>query len=123
MSSLGEVHYSRNDLILIGVSTGGFITGLVGMIYFGWSKGYFKFLKYAHYVSCGFLVIAGILTWAAMVWMINPAEFKVEKKQWVSLVVSILISILYWARYAYTITGNEGEDNNNNLAWDDDDDV
>lgn len=123
MSSATQVEYSRNDLILIGVSTGGFMLGLAGMFYFGWTKGYFKFLKYAHYVSCLFLVVSGVLTWAAMVWMINPKEFKVEKKQWVSLVVSILISILYWARYAYTIADNEGDGDNNNLTWDEDDDL
>lgn len=116
--------FSTTDLTIIGLSVGGFSFGLIGLIYFGWNKGYFSFLKYAHYVSCFFLILSGVLTWAAMVWMLNPGAFKVEKKQWVSLIVSIVISILWWARYAYTVADNQGDSNNNsNLTWNDEDDV
>lgn len=68
------------------------------------------FLRPAHYYSLIILLVAGILSWIAMVWMLNPLEFKVNSKQKISLGMSIVISILMWARYAFTIAENQTED-------------
>lgn len=116
--------FSTTDYAILGVSITGVVFGIIGLVYFGWTKGYFNFLKYAHFASLVFLLISGILTWAAMVWMIHPSGFKIEKKQWVSLGVSIIISILWWARYAYTVSDSAAEsddDSSNAIVWSEDD--
>lgn len=118
------IEFSTTDYAIIGVSVTGVIFGLIGLSYFGWTKGYFSFLKYAHFVSLVFLLISGILTWAAMVWMIHPSGFKIEKKQWVSLGVSIVISVLWWARYAYTVSDSASESDDgssSSIMWSEDD--
>lgn len=124
MSNKELVEFNTTDYAILGISLTGVVFGLIGLIYFGWNKGYFSFLKYAHFASLVFLLISGVLTWASMVWMIHPSTFKIEKKQWVSLGVSIIISILWWARYAYTVSDSAEEsdnDNNNSLVWADED--
>ena len=65
------------------------------------------FLKPAHYYSLVILLVAGVFSWIAMVWMLNPNEFKVNSKQKISLGASIIISVLMWGRYAFTIAENQ----------------
>lgn len=121
--STNDLNFSSTDYIILGLSTSGLLFGLLGLFYFGWTKGYFSFLKYAHFASLVFLLLSGILTWAAMVWMIHPTTFKIEKKQWISLGVSIVISVLWWARYAYTVSDSAAasDDDNDALVWSEDD--
>ena len=71
------------------------------------NNGLTDFLQSAHYYSLAILLVAGVLSWIAMVWMLNPNEFKVNNKQRISLGVSIVISILMWGRYAFTIAENQ----------------
>jgi hypothetical protein len=105
------------DAILY-TSLSAFLLGTGGIIYYGYIKGFFDFLTYAHYVSLLFLVVSGVLTWGAMVWMISPENFKVEKRQYISLGISVLISILWWGRYAYTVAdSSETNKNLSNLKW------
>ena len=73
------------------------------------NNGYTDFLKSAHYYSLFILLIAGIISWIAMVWMLNPSNFKVNTNQKISLGMSIVISILMWARYAFTISENQNK--------------
>ena len=100
------------DRIILGLSIFGIIAGFAGSIFIGYRNNYIKFLGTAHWISLILLILAGIATWVAMVWMVHPSEFKVTKKQYVSLAASILISILWWARYAYTVadTAEEAEE-------------
>lgn len=71
------------------------------------NNGLTDFLKPAHYYSLVILIFSGIISWFAMVWMLNPNEFKVNNKQKLSLGASVIISILLWARYAFTIAENQ----------------
>ena len=70
-------------------------------------NGLTDFLKPAHYYSLLLLLIAGVLSWISMVWMLSPLKFEVNNKQKISLVISVVISILLWARYAFTIAENQ----------------
>lgn len=94
---------SSLDNILLATVIIGTLGSFAGGIYLGYKYGHIQFLQTAHYVSLVFLLIAGILTWAAMVWMVHPSQFKVTTKQYISLFFSILISFLWWGRYAFTI--------------------
>jgi hypothetical protein len=89
------------------------VVGLGLAVWLGTRNGYMSFLGYAHWVSLGLLVLAGILTWIAMVWMLHPDKFIVNKRQWVALGFSIFISVLWWARYAYTVAEVTEEAENN----------
>lgn len=92
------------DNIVLGLSIIGVLGSIAGGLYLGYSYGHIEFLSTAHYVSLVFLIIAGILTWAAMVWMVHPSEFRVNTKQWISFFFTIIIAILWWARYAFTVS-------------------
>ena len=70
-------------------------------------NGLIDFLKPAHYYSLVLLLFAGVISWISMVWMLNPSDFKVNDKQKISLGLSIVISVLLWARYAFTIAENQ----------------
>ena len=99
------------DAYILGGSLTLIVVGITLTIWLGTRNGYLSFLGTAHWVSLVLLVIAGIFTWVSMVWMIHPSEFRVNNRQWVSLGFSIFISILWWARYAYTVaeTAEEAE--------------
>jgi len=88
------------------------LLGIGFIVYWGQKQGFFDFLRPAHAWSLLFLICAGVLTWAAMVWMLHPSSFKVDQKQWAALGFSIGISILWWARYAYSVaeTAEEAEE-------------
>ena len=79
-------------------------SGLGLLFYLGNKKGYTSFLGTAHWFSLIILIIAGIATWVAMVWIKNPDKFSVNSNQWVSLGASVAISVLWWARYVYIIS-------------------
>ncbi len=93
----------NKDVYVVSASVAFILTGFALIIWMGARNNYLAFLGLAHWVSLALLVIAGILTWISMVWMIHPSKFRVESKQWVSLGFSILIAILWWGRYAYTV--------------------
>jgi len=105
------------DTAVLYVSITAAILGASGVIYYGFKQGFFDFLSYAHYASLVLLIGAGLLTWAAMVWMVSPDKFKVEKKQYISLGISVFISILWWGRYAYTVADNADDNNSSNVKW------
>lgn len=94
------------DIIVCSVS---FTIGTAFAIKLMINNGFTDFLKPAHYYSLLILLIAGIISWIAMVWMLNPNDFKVNTNQKISLGMSIVISILMWARYAFTISENQTE--------------
>lgn len=94
----------NKDIYIVSASAAFVILGIGLTIWMGYRNGYLAFLGLAHWVSLALLILAGIFTWVAMVWMIHPSEFKVNNKQWVSLGFSIFISILWWGRYAYTVS-------------------
>lgn len=100
-----------DDIIILTISILALLGGLGGFIYLGYKNNYISFIKLPHWISLLLLILAGILTWVAMVWMVNP-NFSVSKKQWISLGFSIGISFLWWGRYAYTVsdTADEGDD-------------
>jgi hypothetical protein len=98
-----------DDTIILTLSISGMVAGFGGLIYLGYKNDFTRFLTFAHWVSLGILITAGILTWAAMVWMINPKSFTVNNNQWISFGFTIGISILWWARYAYTVAVEEEE--------------
>lgn len=97
-----------DDTILLSFSLVGILGGLTGLGYLGYKNNYLDFLKYRHWVSLLILIFAGIITWVAMVWIVNP-NFSVTKNQWISLGFSIGISFLWWGRYTYTVIDDEEE--------------
>ena len=78
----------------------GILAGIIGLIYLGYRNNFISFLRTPHWVSLFILIAAGIMTWIAMVWMVNP-NFKISSKQWISFGFTIGISMLWWARYVY----------------------
>ena len=75
------------------------------LIYLGKKSGLISFIKPAHYWSLLLLLIAGITTAIAMFWIVSPDKFQINNNQWISFIVSIFISILYWARYVFAVSG------------------
>lgn len=98
-----------DDIIILSISIVGILAGMGGIVYIGYKNNYLNFLGISHWVSLLLLILAGIFTWIGMVWMVNP-NFKVTSKQWISLGFSLGISILWWARYAYTTANDEEDD-------------
>jgi len=98
-----------DTIIILIISILALLGGLGGLLYLGYKNNYISFIKLPHWISLLILIIAGILTWVAMVWMVNP-DFTVTKKQWISLGFSIGISFLWWGRYAYTISDAADEE-------------
>lgn len=98
-----------DDVIILTFSIMGIIAGLAGLIYLGYKNEYINFLKLPHWISLFILIVAGILTWIAMVWMVNP-DFKVSNKQWISLGFSVGISLLWWLRYAFAVETADEDD-------------
>ena len=71
-----------------------------------WSvrSGYFSFVTKFHYYALIFFILAGVATWLALIFPVNPDEFNITNKQYVALGMSLLISILYWVRYILSIS-------------------
>ena len=98
----------NQNIILLIVSLTMITVGLGLLIYVGYASGFIGFMGTPHWASLGILIIAGILTWIAMVWIVNEEnQFKPNKDQFVSLGMSIFISILWWGRYVYTVAKRE----------------
>jgi len=98
----------NQNIILLIVSLSMITIGLGLLIYVGYASGFIGFMGVSHWVSLGILIVAGILTWIAMVWIVNEEnQFKPNTDQFVSLGMSIFISILWWGRYVYTVAKRE----------------
>ena len=95
-----------DDIIILSFSIAAFLGGLGGLVYLGYKNEFIDFLKLRHWISLFLLILAGIVTWVAMVWIVNP-DFKVTNRQWISLGFSVGISLLWWARYVYTVSDEE----------------
>lgn len=91
----------------VGICVLSYLVGTFFLIKLLINNGLTDFLQSAHYYSLAILLVAGVLGWVAMVWMLNPDEFKINSKQKISLGVSIIISVLMWARYAFTVAENQ----------------
>jgi hypothetical protein len=98
-----------DDIIILTFSIMGILAGLIGLIYLGYKNNFISFLKTPHWVSLVILIAAGMMTWVAMVWIVNP-NFNVTNKQWISFGFSIAISFLWWLRYVYTVSETADED-------------
>lgn len=79
------------------------VLGILAAIVVAYKNNYMNFITRAHIWSLLLLLVAGGLTWMSMVWITHPTRFRVTKKQWVSLVMSLLIAVLWFMRYAYVI--------------------
>jgi hypothetical protein len=91
------------DIPLLVTSIAFLITGIGLLIYWAKKAGFFDFLRNAHYYSLALLIVAGILTWLGMIFPVNPDKFQITQKQWAALGFSICISVLWWARFSYSI--------------------
>lgn len=98
-----------DDIIILTFSIIGILSGITGLVYIGYRNGFLDFLGLAEWISLFLLIIAGIITWVAMVWIVNP-DFNVTSNQWVSLGFSIGISFLWWARYTYTVSDKNNDE-------------
>ena len=95
-----------NNISLLITSVSFLVVGTGLMIYWAKKAGYFDFLRNAHYYSLVLLILAGVFTWLGMIFPVNPERFEVTGKQWAALGFSFAISILWWARYSYSISPN-----------------
>ena len=96
-----------NSDLIVAILCGIVILLAIGiLIYLGKKNGLVEFLEPAHFWSLLLLIIAGILTWAAMVWIVNLdlSAKTINSKQYVSLATSLMISVLWWGRYVYTVS-------------------
>lgn len=98
-----------DDIIILTFSIIGIIAGIFGLVYLGYRHNYIEFLKFRHWMSLFVLVVAGILTWFGMVYIVNPS-LKITGKQWLSFGFSVAISLLWWMRYVYTVQDNIDEE-------------
>jgi hypothetical protein len=97
-----------DDIIILTFSIIGITAGISGLIYLGYRNNFIEFLKFRHWMSLFILIIAGIATWFAMCWVVNPS-LKITNKQWISFGFSIAISFLWWARYVYILDQDEDD--------------
>ena len=95
-----------NDIPLLITSCVFFIIGIGLLVYWAKLGGYFSFLRNSHYYALALFLVAGILTWLGMVYVVNPDKLEVSPKQWMALGFSIGISVLWWARYIFSISPN-----------------
>ena len=105
MAYLGLTEFGNN--FLISFTTIFLFLGFFFLLALAKKNGYLEFLTPAHMYSLVIMIIAGILAWVSYVWILTPDGFKVNKKQRISLVFSILISVLLWARYSYTVDDSD----------------
>jgi uncharacterized membrane protein YbhN (UPF0104 family) len=115
IKKINFIPFKMETDLIIAIICGIVIFAAVGvLIYLGKKNGLVQFLEPAHFWSLLLLVIAGVLTWAAMVWIVNLdlSPKTINSKQYVSLVTSLLISVLWWGRYVYTVSDvvKEAED-------------
>jgi len=75
------------------------------LIYLGKKSGLISFIKPAHYWSLLLLIVSGVTTAIAMFWIVSPDKFQINSNQWISFFISIFISILYWGRYVFAVSG------------------
>lgn len=97
-----------DDIIILTFSIIGILAGISGLTFLGYRNDFIQFLKFRHWISLIILIIAGIFTWIAMVWIVNPS-LKITNKQWISFGFSIAISFLWWLRYTYTVSNENNE--------------
>ncbi len=93
-----------NDVPLLITSLAFFIIGVGLLIYWAVKGNHFSFLRMNHYYALAVFLVAGVLTWFGLVLPINPEKLEITNKQWVALGFSIGISILWWARYVYSLS-------------------
>lgn len=98
-----------NNIALVTVSGVMIFVGIAILANLSYQTGSLDFLRAAHWWSLVILLIAGILTWLAMVWMLKPDKLEINKDQWISFGFTVVISILWWARYAYTVSQSSGQ--------------
>lgn len=88
---------------LVGLACAMFAGGIGLGIYIADSEGQLSFLKPAHYISLILLIIAYILSWAAMTWMSSPDKFQIRPKQWIAFGFTLLMAVFWWGRYVFTV--------------------
>lgn len=67
------------------------------------SNGYIDFITKSHWIGLILLILSGVLVWMAMNIISNPGEIRMNKKQLVALISSVLIAVMMWARFSYVI--------------------
>ena len=94
-------------LILIGV----FIVamGVSLALYFSYKNNYFKFVNRYHWTGLALFLFAGMFTSLAMIFMVN-SDFNVKKRQWLAFGFSLVISILFWFRFLFSIESSAPEE-------------
>ena len=95
---------SIKDIPLLITSISFIVVGCALAAWWSSRSGYFNFVRVFHYYALVFFVIAGIATWLALIFPVNPDRFEVTNKQYVALGMSIVISILWWLRYILSIS-------------------
>jgi hypothetical protein len=93
------------DIPLLVVGMALFVTGTGLLIYWAYRDGVFNFLKATHYIALVMFILAGVLTWYGLVaGSAGSNNFTITGKQWGALVLSVLISALWWGRFVYSIS-------------------
>jgi len=93
------------DIPLLVTGIAFFIIGCGLLIYWAKKDGVFKFLKTTHYIALALFLLAGVFTWGGLVsGSAGSNNYTITSKQWGALVLSILISLLWWGRFVYSIS-------------------
>lgn len=90
----------------------GVILIVLGCVLLGgisYKTGKLDFIKPAHWWSLLIVIISGVLSWIAMVWILSPTKFEPSKNQWISLGFACVISVVWWASYIYLVADESNE--------------
>ena len=91
-------------LKLIYISVVVTLLGIGAGIYLAYTNGYINFIERIDLLSLGMMIIASILIWAGMIFMVNGSFQKPDSRQWVAFVATVLIAILWWMRFLYSLS-------------------
>ena len=103
-----------NNLILAICSFIIILLNFVFLFYLGVRSGFIGFITGYHWVSLALMLFAGIATVASMILVANSVEssFTINNQQIASIITSIVISLLYWARFTLSIAQDVENSNN-----------
>jgi len=102
-----------NNLILAICSLLIILMNLAFLFYLGIRSKFISFITGYHWISLALMVLAGIIVAISMLLVANSKEdkFTINKQQIASIVTSIIISFLYWARFTLSISQDVTDSN------------
>ena len=98
----------QQDIVILIISCILIVVGISLIIRLGYKNGMLDFLGPNQWWALFLILVAGITTWLGMTLVVSTGDkLKITNKQWVALGFSLVISILWWARYVYIVSDEE----------------